>query len=242
MSTFYTACALGLLCLLLCLPGLLRAASRRYVLWGALLVFSIILAAWAPLDKWASQALSLLVSLVAVALLMALAGWKRQEFGLRLTFNPGTGRDVLRFLLPLMLVELVVLWALVPGGRTAFESHLFQLTAPGLTEELAFRGVLLALLDRGFLRRVRILGADLGWGAVVSSLLFGLCHGLRVGADFHVVAKAALMAIPLAGGFVLAWCRARSGSLLLPILVHGGMNELAQLIAAVKARGGSGMP
>ena len=230
------------LCLLLCLPGLLKAAGRRYVLWGALFVFSIILAAWAPLSKWTSQVLSLLVSSVVIALLMALATWKREEFGLRLTFNPGTGRDVLRFLLPLVLVELVVLWALVPSGRTVFESHLFQLTAPGLTEELSFRGVLLTLLDRVFLGRVRVLGADLGWGAVASSLLFGLCHGLRVGADFHVVAKVAPMAILLAGGFVLAWCRARSGSLLLLILVHGGMNEMAQLIAAVKVRGGGRMP
>ena len=227
---------------MLCLPGLLKAAGRRYVLLGALFVFSIILAAWAPLSKWTSQVLSLLVSSVVIALLMALATWKREEFGLRLTFNPGTGRDVLRFLLPLVLVELVVLWALVPSGRTVFESHLFQLTAPGLTEELSFRGVLLTLLDRVFLGRVRVLGADLGWGAVASSLLFGLCHGLRVDADFHVVAKVAPMAILLAGGFVLAWCRARSGSLLLLILVHGGMNEMAQLIAAVKARAGGRMP
>lgn len=94
---------------MLCLPGLLKAAGRRYVLWGALFVFSIILAAWAPLSKWTSQVLSLLVSSVVIALLMALATWKREEFELRLTFNPGTGRDVLRFLLPLVLVELVVL-------------------------------------------------------------------------------------------------------------------------------------
>ncbi|AWM33554.1 hypothetical protein DDQ68_12625 [Hymenobacter nivis] len=43
------------------------------------------------------------------------------------------------------------------------------------------------------------------------------------------------MAIPTVGGFVLAWCRARSGSLLLPIFVHSGMNEVAQLVALAKA-------
>ncbi|AWM33555.1 hypothetical protein DDQ68_12630 [Hymenobacter nivis] len=57
---------------------------------------------------------------------------------------------------------------------------------PGLTEELAFRGVLLALLDRTFTERVRVLGADVGRGTVSSSLVFGLCHGLRVGPDLHV--------------------------------------------------------
>ncbi|WP_157887102.1 CPBP family intramembrane glutamic endopeptidase [Hymenobacter sp. PAMC 26628] len=106
---------------------------------------------------------------------------------------------------------------------------------PGLTEELAFRGVLLALLDRAFAGRVRVLGADMGWGAVASSLVFGLCHGLRVSPDLHVALQLLPMAIPTVGRFVLAWCRARSGSLLLPIFVHSGMNEAAQLVAVAKA-------
>ncbi len=253
MREILTALALALVCVLLCLPGLLKAASRRYATWATLVFFVSSLAMMSSLERvfpwlptlpgsgsWHKYGLNalleLLVSVGAIALLMGFGGWKREEFGLRLRFNPGTGRDVRRLLLPLLLLEMAVLGLLIPGGPTLLEDHLFMLTAPGLVEELAFRGVLLALLDRAFPGRVRVLGANLGWGAVVSSVLFGLWHGLRVGAGFHVAFHVVPMAIPLAGGFVLAWCRARSGSLLLPMLVHSGMNEAAQLVAFLKFR------
>jgi len=83
---------------------------------------------------------------------------------------------------------------------------------------------------------VRVLGADLGWRAVVTSVLFGLWHGLDVSAHFKMSVEVAPMVIPMVGGFILAWCRARSGSLILPILAHSGMNEVANLIALAKAR------
>ena len=70
---------------------------------------------------------------------------------------------------------------------------------------------------------------------MASSLAFGFCHDLRVDADFQVALNSMPMAIPTVGGFVLAWCRARSGSLLLPIFVNSGVNEVAQLVALAKA-------
>ncbi|MDQ2770604.1 MAG: CPBP family intramembrane metalloprotease [Bacteroidota bacterium] len=247
MGALYTGLALGSFCLLLGLPGLFKTASRRYVLGGALTVGATMLAGLAPLPAalpglpriavqgyWPNLLLTLLVSLGALALLLGPRGWRREEFGLRLGFNPGTGRDVRRWLLPLLVVEVGILWALVPSGKPTLSYHLLQLSV-GVTEELAFRGVLLALLDRVFVSRVRVLGAELGYGAVASTLVFGLCHGLRVDADFHVALNFMPMAIPTVGGFVLAWCRARSGSLLLPIFVHSGMNEVAQLVALAKA-------
>ena len=117
MRLVFSAFILGTLVLLLCLPGLRCAIGRRNILCGALLVFCNVVAAWAPLDKWNSQVLALLVSGVAIVLLVWLVGWKRVEFALRAGFNPGTGRDVVRYLLPLMLVELVVLC--IGTGRTA---------------------------------------------------------------------------------------------------------------------------
>jgi membrane protease YdiL (CAAX protease family) len=152
-----------------------------------------------------------------------------------MSFRTGTGKDVLRFLVPIMLVETVVLWFLVAGQTPRLEDHLFQLSTPGLTEELAFRGALLALLDRTFPGRVVVVGAELGWSAVVTSIIFGLWHGLDVDSHFKISLDLAPMAIPTVGGFVLAWCRARSGSVVLPIVAHAGMNEVANLIALAKA-------
>lgn len=105
---------------------------------------------------------------------MRIAGWQREEFGLTVSFFPGTGKDVLRFLVPVLLLEVLVLSFFIPGRTPTLEDHLFQLSMPGFTEELAFRGVLMALLDRAFLCRVRVLGADLARPLRRSSLGFGM--------------------------------------------------------------------
>ncbi len=247
MGVIATAALLSLIALVLSLCGLRAPLSRRYVFLSVLFVFVYATATdlrriftWIP-DipghyNWTGKVLELLVCLIAITLLIRVAGWDRRELGITSTFNPGTGTDVLRFLAPILVVETVALYFLIPGQAPTFEDHLFQVTAPGLTEELAFRGILMALLDRAFLGRRIVLGASLGWSAVVSSILFGLWHGLDVNAHFHVSLEIAPMVIPLLGGFVLAWCRARSGNLLLPFFAHSGMNEVANLIALIKAK------
>ena len=247
MGVLFTAAALSLACLVLCLPALAKPSRLFYALAAVLFVF--VLTTSTDLRKvfplipeipghynWTGKALELISSLIAIALLVRLDKWKLEEFGLRLSFNSGTGKDVARFLVPVLLAEIVALWFLVPQGVPSFEDHFFQLTAPGITEELAFRGVLLALLDRAFPGRVRFVGANLGWSAVVTSVLFGIWHGLDISAQFRISFEIEPVVIPTLGGFVLAWCRARSGSLILPILAHSGMNEVANLIALVKAK------
>jgi membrane protease YdiL (CAAX protease family) len=246
MGVLFTALALGAICLFLSLPALLRASRRRYALFAVLFVFVLTTSTdlrrifrWIPdipgRFNWTGKVLELLVSVIAVLLLIRFDGWVQEEFSLKFRFNPGTGKDVLLFLVPVLLIESVALWFLSPSRVPTFEDHLFQLTAPGITEELAFRGVLLALLDRAFLARVRVFGADLGWSAIVTSVVFGLWHGLDVSPHLRISLEVAPMVIPTLGGFVLAWCRARSGSLVLPIVAHSGMNEIANLIALIKA-------
>jgi membrane protease YdiL (CAAX protease family) len=247
MGVLYTSAALGLVCLILSLPALGKPGRRLYAVLAAL--FMLVLNTATDLRKifpaipafpgrynWTGKLLEFLVGIVAILLLTGVAGWQKEEFGLKFSFASGTGRDVLRFLVPLLLFDTIVLWFLIPGQTPTMEDHFFQIFVPGVTEELAFRGVLMALLDRAFPARVRVVGADLGWSAISTAILFGLFHGLDVSAHFAISLDIAVMIIPTLGGVLLAWCRARSGSLLLPIAVHGGMNEVANLIALVKAR------
>ena len=247
MGVIATAALLSFVCLALCVTGMRASSTRPYVLWSALFVFVYTTATdlrrifrWIPRIpghyNWTGKTLELLVCLTALLLLIGVCGWDRRELGLTTAFDEGTSKDVFRYLLPVLAFETVVLWFLIPGQALGFEDHLFQLTAPGLTEELAFRGILMALLDRAFVGRRIILGGHLGWGAVVSSILFGFWHGLDVNAHLHVSLEVAPMVIPLLGGFVLAWCRARSGNLLLPFLAHAGMNEVANIISVGKAK------
>jgi uncharacterized protein len=109
-----------------------------------------------------------------------------------------------------------------------------------LPEELAFRGLLLAL----FGRRYGLLA-----GVLLSSGLFGLWHVLPslgggtanatmasvVGADAAgaVVRVAVTVVFTSLAGVVLCWLRLRSGSLLAPILVHWTVNGLGVIVAAL---------
>jgi membrane protease YdiL (CAAX protease family) len=109
-----------------------------------------------------------------------------------------------------------------------------------LTEELAFRGLLLPLLERGH---------GVAAATVASSGLFGLWHVVGslgggaanaamtdvVGADpagtmLRVVVTVAFTAL---AGVVLCWLRLRSGSLLAPVLAHWTVNGLGVIVALV---------
>ncbi|UOY02411.1 CPBP family intramembrane glutamic endopeptidase [Blastococcus sp. PRF04-17] len=105
-----------------------------------------------------------------------------------------------------------------------------------LWEEVAFRGVLLAALDR-------LLGPRTAVGA--SSALFGVWHirpaaeGLRAnglvrGPVGTAVAVGSACLGTAAAGVLFAELRRRSGSLVAPALLHGAANVLG-LLAAVRA-------
>lgn len=99
------------------------------------------------------------------------------------------------------------------------EEIAFQLTMPGFEEESFYRGVLLFALDRAFTGRKRFLGVEWGWGAVLSCFIFGMAHAfgfLESGFSFDPITLG-LTAVP---SFIGVWLRLRTGSLLLPVLLH----------------------
>jgi membrane protease YdiL (CAAX protease family) len=70
--------------------------------------------------------------------------------------------------------------------------------------------VLLALLDRAFTARKAVLGASIGWSGAVVTLVFLALHGIGLGTLLGVLPAALLY----------LWLRARTGSLVMPIVVH----------------------
>ena len=104
----------------------------------------------------------------------------------------------------------------------------FQWTMPGLEEELFYRGVLLLCLNEAFLGRRRILGADMGWGALLTSLLFSLIHGLGYD-DGAVEWDLISFLTTFVSGLILVWIRERTGSVVAPILGHNAGNGFSTL-------------
>lgn len=64
------------------------------------------------------------------------------------------------------------------GRPDSAETIAFQWTMPGLDEELFYRGTLLLALIEAFWPKSRLLGAPIGHGGLLTTILFGLTHAL----------------------------------------------------------------
>jgi uncharacterized protein len=126
----------------------------------------------------------------------------------------------------ILCASAILLQSVVSNGTdTRLETVLFEASMPGLDEELAFRGLIGALLVRAFVKQVSVLGAPMGWGDLALCLVFGAGHGLLfMQQQLHFD----WMSFAYTGGVGagLLWIRQRTGSLLLPVLTHNVVNIL----------------
>jgi hypothetical protein len=113
-------------------------------------------------------------------------------------------------------------------GRDDLETIFFQWTMPGLDEELFYRGTLLLALNEAFRSRTRVLGAPIGFGGVLSTILFGLTHALSYehGLIEFDTFSFAITGVP---AILLLWLRERTGSLVMPVIGHNMANGAATL-------------
>jgi len=229
----------GTLALLMLFGAALSLADRRNfsVRW---LVIAVVLVAindalltlgygWLPdvlggAWNWQGKFMALAVT-IAIA---ALPAFGLRRVGLTLSHEAGS----LKAAAPVAAAYcafFVVIALLFPADQPSTEDVAFQLTMPGLEEELFYRGMLLFALDQAFRGRKRLLGVDWGWGAVLSCLLFGMTHafGYSDGAFSFDPITMALTAIP---SLIAVWLRLRTGSLLLPVLLHNIGNTLSLIV------------
>lgn len=174
--------------------------------------------------NWQGKLLALAATL-AVAALPAF-GWRRA--GLTLAQAPGS----LVAALPAALLYCAFFAAIAlafPAGPANADTIAFQLTMPGLEEEIFYRGVLLLALDRAFRGRVRFLGVEWGWGALLSCALFGLAHAFGY-SDGRFSFDAMTMALTAVPSLLAVWTRLRTGSLVLPVVLHNFGNSITLLL------------
>jgi len=164
--------------------------------------------------NWQGKLLALAATLAIAAL--PTFGWRR--VGLTLAQSPGSLKAALP-VVALYCAFFVAIALAFLGDAASGEDIAFQLTMPGLEEEPFYRGILLYALYRAFTGRVRFLGVDWGWGAVLSCLLFGMAHAFGF-SNGHFSFDALTMALTALPSFIAVWLRLRTGSLLLPILMH----------------------
>jgi len=179
--------------------------------------------------NWTGKLFELGAALVFALVLIGARRFSRQEFGLTLAQRPGTAQAVLSVVVPYLIVMMGIVWMTSAHDVPDTESWAFQLTMPGFAEELYFRGVLLALFDRLYAGRRIILGAPMGFGAVATTIAFAFAHSFNVHKSLAIDFSVMPMILPFIGSFVAVWIRARSGSLVVPVLAHNASNVLAMV-------------
>lgn len=98
-----------------------------------------------------------------------------------------------------------------------------QLLAIALPEEAFYRGYLQTALDDRLGTRRRVLGAPLGWGLVLTSLIFAVGH-------FATEANPARLAV-FFPSLLFGWLRARTGGIGASLLLHAASNLLTLTLA-----------
>jgi hypothetical protein len=243
---FVANCAIAPLgFLILCLPALRDSHARR---WIPVIILMSVLDSTVTLVphyvpalqihgahwNWSGKALDIGVMLVIAALFIVTRRFTAGDFGLTLRQAPGTWRAILFMMIPYLIVmaALTARWFGETTPQSA-ETIWFEATMPGLAEELLWRGILLALLDRMFTARLRLAGAQIGYGAIALTLAFALVHGMQF--DKTLTIHTDWLNAVMAGvtGFALVWLRLRTKSLVLPVVLHNATNVILETVPLI---------
>ncbi|MBS0187420.1 MAG: CPBP family intramembrane metalloprotease [Planctomycetes bacterium] len=209
------------------LAAAVYAAHELALQYGQLLPAPAFLAGtrWNWMGKFAAAAAML-------AMLPLLTASERRETGLTLRFKQGW--------LPRTLPPLVLLIALplyfarnAPPQPWNTEALLFQSTLPGIDEELAYRGLMLAVLNVAFGRPWEIAGTPVGPALFVTSIMFGVAHGVSV-KDAHVSVNGFNLGRTTLAGLLYGYIMESCGTLLAPVVAHNLSNTARYLFVMWK--------
>jgi membrane protease YdiL (CAAX protease family) len=170
--------------------------------------------------NWSGKVLAICLTL---AMMKLIPGSSASEMGLTLRQNSGSLKPSIIVAIALCIFAWGVIWLVGNNNEPTIERLLYQATLPGLDEELFFRGLLFAVFLRAF-PAISPISRNGYWpAAAVVTFLFAAGHALifnkgSLAFDPLLLIYAALL------GYGLLWIRQRTGSLLLPVLVHNIIN------------------
>ncbi|MEM9691703.1 MAG: MrtC family glutamic-type intramembrane protease [Myxococcota bacterium] len=105
----------------------------------------------------------------------------------------------------------------------AFDLVMTQIVVVAVPEEAFFRGVVQTRLEALSRRKLRVLGAEVGWGLLATSAIFAVGHLLTI-----VRVERLAVFFP---SLVFGWLRARTGGVGAGVLFHAMCNTLSAFLA-----------
>jgi uncharacterized protein len=130
-----------------------------------------------------------------------------------------------------VIIIMSVIYYFIEQSEFDKETLAFQLTMPGLDEEIMFRGILLGLLLTALPAKIPYIGNP---AVLLTVILFGLLHALSLSKDYQVDFDPVYFLHTGIGGYIFGWLALKSRSLVLPILTHGFTNFFAALATMIK--------
>lgn len=161
------------------------------------------------------------------------------EVGLKLPIKNSSFVLAILLTIPFLAVLLFLIYCIGAGEQATkcnLETLLFQLTMPGLAEEITIRGIQLAILNRYLGKIWKIGGIEFGWGIILVTIIFVLAHVLIMDKSSHhliftLKTYGDLITISMVffAGCLLGYLRERSNSIWPCVVLHNLLNSLPLL-------------
>lgn len=130
-----------------------------------------------------------------------------------------------------MVILASIIWFIFGKSEFDLESLVFQLTLPGIDEEIMYRGILLGLLMSILNIKVRFIGNP---SLLISSILFGIIHALKLNEGFTPNFNLIYFLQTGFAGYVWGWVTIKSRSIILAVLSHNFSNFFGTLVTMIK--------
>lgn len=230
------------------LPVILLAVNKnnqkwqKGIVWVGLyfVVYKIILLApsyfsWLLIDglswNWTGKILAILFSLFFYYKF-------KPDLGQGLYINLKPERKYLK--LSIIILGLVSAISIIEGilfynQKWDTETLLFQLTLPGIDEEIAYRGIILGLFSSIMLEKISFGKIVIHHPAIwIVGILFGLIHALQFNDHWNLTFNLLYFIKTFLLGTIWGYMTIKTRSILMPILSHNLSNTLANVIGMLK--------
>ena len=179
---------------------------------------------------WIGKILSLCFALIVV---FSVSKKDREEIGFTTKTNSKSQMKsgILIFIVFLAFDFIFKMIWFPKDGDFDLEIFAFQMTMPGVTEELVFRGILFWLLDKAFEPKWDFKGVKFGWGFVIITILFAEAHGVMLTENYEFKFDIiTILYLTIISSLSVGILRKLSGNLIFPILGHNAINAINAII------------
>ncbi|MFT3739167.1 MAG: CPBP family intramembrane metalloprotease [Breznakibacter sp.] len=186
-------------------------------------LFDFIKSSW----NWDGKIFAIIWAIIAYALF-------RKFFGENDFFTLGQNKQGFKSALVgavAITILSAIVWFLLGNSELDYETLAFQISLPGIDEEMIFRGILFGLLLSSLKDKIPVVGNP---GILVVSILFGFTHALTLGDHYQVNFDPVYFLQTGFAGYIWAWITLKSRSILLAVLSHNFSNFFGTLSTMIK--------